>query len=410
MRIFRRILCCTLSAVAVFPLGAGIVITEPAEGETVTQLRPAQKWFLDEVLRDRDKFFDGGENAKAMRKDGSRPKPVRIAWKGAEGPRRVVLRRQPDGKIFFSATVTNDSVSVDSLEIAHSWEIEVSDVAGKAVRFFRTEDRAPRLVRLAGRIPNARDLGGRRGLGGKRIRQGLVFRSEGLNENAPQEYYSNEEILSFYRSGELKKMGYSGRRLTKKLDGGGKLFDQASRNYLVKRSRYAPGGKRMSESERAQNLRRWGFKSDLDLRSDDECYGMTGSPLGETVTWFHCPYNAYHLEETNVNRKVFGVFLKPENFPIVFHCIGGADRTGTVACLLEMLLGVSEEDLWIDYLTTGFVGGVTDPGHRRSFGRIFKELEKYPGGNWTERAEAYFKSIGYSERDIALLREMLMEE
>ena len=42
---------------------------------------------------------------------------------------------------------------------------------------------APRLIRVA-RVPNVRDLGGRVTEDGRRVRQGLLFRSAGLNDNA----------------------------------------------------------------------------------------------------------------------------------------------------------------------------------------------------------------------------------
>ena len=37
-----------------------------------------------------------------------------------------------------------------------------------------------------------------------------------------------------------------------------------------------------------------------------------------------------------------------------FHCAGGADRTGTLAFLIEALVGVSENDLSKDYELTTF--------------------------------------------------------
>ncbi|MES0880454.1 tyrosine-protein phosphatase [Roseibium sp. SCP14] len=40
------------------------------------------------------------------------------------------------------------------------------------------------------------------------------------------------------------------------------------------------------------------------------------------------------------------------NFPLVFHCAGGKDRTGYLAAVTLMTLGYSEEDVLRDYLTT----------------------------------------------------------
>ena len=140
---------------------------------------------------------------------------------------------------------------------------------------------------------------------------------------------------------------------------------------------------------------------------------MTGSPLGPTVTWFHYSYRAYSGAFTEeglaINKKVFDVFMDEANYPIVFHCIGGADRTGTVAMLLEALLGVPEEEIWRDYLTTGFVGVVSDPPHKKSFGDAVKKLKEYPGETLADKAEAFFLKLGFTKDDVQRLRERLLE-
>ena len=96
------------------------------------------------------------------------------------------------------------------------------------------------------------------------------------------------------------------------------------------------------------------------------------------------------------------------SYPIVFHCIGGADRTGTVAMLLEALLGVPEDELWRDYLTTGFVGGVSDAKHQQWFGSALKKLKEYPGATLADKAEAYFLKLGFTKDDVSRLRERLL--
>lgn len=55
-----------------------------------------------------------------------------------------------------------------------------------------------------------------------------------------------------------------------------------------------------------------------------------------------------------------------EGKAVYLHCVGGADRTGTLAFLIEALVGVSESDLSKDYELTSFDGSHTrrrsDPG------------------------------------------------
>lgn len=359
----------TMAAALLSALSAAaeIVITAPKEGETVCQLFPAQLKFATESQAERDKYFDGAEHAKALKTDGARAKPIDIAWTGRQGACKVTVKRLPDGKVFFEGQAKGGKTQVDSLEIARDWELTVSDGKGAAKVLFKTQDQAPRIVNFAKKVRNCRDIGGRIGLNGRRIKQGLVFRSQGLNDNAK----------------------------TNATDKG-----------VVR----IPGKTRLTEDERQTILSRWGIRTDLDLRSDKECFGMTGSPLGADVKWVHISYTSYKIERKDCNEKVFKVFLDPKNYPIVFHCIGGADRTGTVAILLEALVGVDENNLWMDYLTTGFTGVVSDPRHKKSVTRVFDGLMKFPGETWAQRAEGYFKSIGYTDADITALRDFLLED
>ena len=54
-----------------------------------------------------------------------------------------------------------------------------------------------------------------------------------------------------------------------------------------------------------------------------------------------------------------------EGKPVYFHCIYGADRTGTLAFLLESLLGVGENELAKDYELTSFSYGLESAPRRR---------------------------------------------
>ena len=402
-----------VAALSAMTLLAQIELVAPANNAVVRQMHTIQREYAKAPWSACEKFFDGAENATKLRSRGSTPVPIKLKWKGDAKEYRVSVRRMPDGKVVLDQTVATNCVEVDSLDIATEWEWTVSAGKDRLVSRFRTEDLLPRLVRMTG-SNNCRDIGGRRGLGGRRIRQGLVYRTAGLNSNAPVEYYTTEEILELEKKGELKKMGHTGRALHRKLKAGEKLSSSPKRNRLVKRKRFAPGARRFTDAEVARILKTYGIRSDIDLRSDDECYGMTGSPLGPSVTWFHYSYSAYSgAFSTNgmaVTKKVFDVFMDDNNYPIVFHCIGGADRTGTVAMLLEALLGVPEEELWRDYLTTGFVGVVSDANHKRLFGDAMKKLKEFPGETLADKAESYFLKLGFTKDDVERLRDRLLEK
>jgi protein-tyrosine phosphatase len=46
------------------------------------------------------------------------------------------------------------------------------------------------------------------------------------------------------------------------------------------------------------------------------------------------------------------IIASPENYPLVFHCNAGKDRSGIVAAILLSALGVADEDVVADYVMT----------------------------------------------------------
>lgn len=102
------------------------------------------------------------------------------------------------------------------------------------------------------------------------------------------------------------------------------------------------------------------IKTELDLRKDSEALDhgvqVTGSKLGTEVRYVHMSAMDYYgfIKGTSNEADILRVFADYNNYPILFHCIYGADRTGTVAFVLESLVGVPYEDLLADYeLTSG---------------------------------------------------------
>ena len=172
-------------------------------------------------------------------------------------------------------------------------------------------------------------------------------------------------------------------------------------------NRVAPEGK-------AIFLDRLGVKSDIDLRSAGECRGMTGSPLGESVKWFHISSAAYAGMQTEGGKrafaKVFKVFLDEKNYPVIFHCIAGQDRTGAVAFILNGLLGVEEEELYRDWETTGFWNKSVKFNHELRFNRLIDGFRKLPGKDLHEQIENYVISCGFTKDDIAHFRELMLEK
>ena len=133
------------------------------------------------------------------------------------------------------------------------------------------------------------------------------------------------------------------------------------------------GGK-LSAADRAVLVGEMGIQHDLDLRgregggSGDEPE-MTESPLGNDVWYTRTQqYAWYALTPVATWQTYFRCVIDAVTHrePVYFHCTAGADRTGTLACVLEGILGMSQSDIDKDYeLTTFYSGSGSDANARR---------------------------------------------
>ena len=157
-----------------------------------------------------------------------------------------------------------------------------------------------------------------------------------------------------------------------------------------------------------------GIRTDIDLRSEGEVRGMEGSPLGPTVEWVNVSSSAYGGLQEERGRipftKVFRVFLDPASYPIDFHCIAGQDRTGAVAFIVNALLGVEEEELWLDWEATAFWNPSPNFNHAKLFDHLVRGFDRWPGDTIRERVEAYVLDLGFTPGDLARFRDIRLED
>ena len=79
------------------------------------------------------------------------------------------------------------------------------------------------------------------------------------------------------------------------------------------------------------------------------------STIPENYVWYTIA-DTYKDSWREILRCVFDCAIHDE--PVYFHCSAGADRTGTVACIIEAILGVSQSDIDKEYELTNFSSGV----------------------------------------------------
>ena len=110
----------------------------------------------------------------------------------------------------------------------------------------------------------------------------------------------------------------------------------------------------------------------------------------------------------------FRVFCRPENYPIYFHCIGGADRTGSLAYVLNGVLGVDRHELETDWEST-FYPRIPDANpdpkfwcRESHFNNGFSKYGK-EGDSWNRRIELYLLDCGVTKEEIKAFRGIMLE-
>ena len=289
-------------------------------------------------------------NLMETQEDSSYPEPVRFAFEpSVDG--EVILTDSKGRSIVYPA-ISGESFATNLLiDEEYVWSVRAGEDCSEEYRF-RTDAQAPRMLYVEG-ISNVRDFGGFDAGEGKRIRQEMIYRTSEMDTHV---------------------------QITEK-------------------------GIATLENE-------LGIKTDIDIR------GIKNEPrcpvLNEQKTrWVNYPLAAYVDCFTEEQLKLYGESYKlltdNENYPMIVHCWGGLDRTGTWLYILGGMLGVSEDDLGLDYEMSSF----SRWGRRSRVSDQFKEflggLYKY-GDSLGEACESFMKACGLSDDDLLRIREILIEE
>lgn len=331
----------------------------PSEGDTVVLVNEDMADFLSSYER-------GISEAYVTHTDNFAPVGVELSWTAEGAPTEYVVSVATD-KSFADAktyTVSESSLTVADLFVNYTyyWKVTAKyEVEEKTSKYFTFHTaNTPRTIEIEG-VSNTRDIGGKITVSGKKVKQGMAFRGAYLDE-------------------------------------------------------IKPAGK-------AKALETYGIKTDLDLRTTAEGTAGSGSPLGETVRYINhsCPY--YWGGENGINNaknhenlaNAIRVFADETNYPVFFHCSVGRDRTSMVAMLIEGLLGVSEEDLFIDYETSAFsYRGTLDGASMTNMVNTFDTtyvhlLVENEDRDFQAACETYLLSIGVTQAEIDSIRAILLE-
>lgn len=305
----------------------------------------------------------------------SHPNALRLDWSASYDGKftrtHYVVEIKDDNEQFNTMYVTTTEPYADVYNLCigtvYSWRVTAHFSNGKTSvsdwSTFYTQDVAPRNIYVDG-ITNVRDLGGWHTENG-RVRQGMIYRSGRMNVSEQPNV-----VIEITQNG---------------ID--------VMRNVL-------------------------GIKTEIDLRvpnaHNTETGGITSSPLGEDVNYVNCPleWNTGNYLTNNLGsvRYFFELASNINNYPLVFHCNIGTDRTGLFAFLINGLLGVSEEDLYRDYLFSNF----GDINNTRTLSSIqnnyLATINSYPGNTLSERIEnCLIDLVKVPQWEIDAIKSILLE-
>ena len=170
----------------------------------------------------------------------------------------------------------------------------------------------------------------------------------------------------------------------------------------------------LSEDDRSVLVDQLKIKHDLDLRGKGDNGGLTVSPLGADVA-YTCTesYVWYSLENTTDWKTILGTIFGAvsRNEPVIFHCAAGADRTGTVACIVEAILGVSQPNLDKDFELTSFA---IAPNARRRTDEgwidLITEINAISvGATFRDKVVNWVGYLGFTAEDINAFRQAMVD-
>ena len=210
---------------------------------------------------------------------------------------------------------------------------------------FNVDSCYPRNLTIEG-MTNCRDIGGRVLENGGKIKQGLIYRTSGKNQNGSLTDKTTEEMV----------------------------------NHL-------------------------GVKNEINLAGDSDSYNLklegvpvyTGSRMDTSSTggYSHVSRNAEAV------KNFFNFISDEDHLPLFYHCKIGTDRTGLCTILLHGLLGASYEQVYQDYLFSNF-GKIGEQrtigdGNSHDIKKYMDDLVNYSGEKFQNKVYNFLLGLGVAK-------------
>jgi hypothetical protein len=111
-------------------------------------------------------------------------------------------------------------------------------------------------------------------------------------------------------------------------------------------------------------------------------------------------YESYMEECGPIFRDFFVVLAEGKNYPVLFHCSAGKDRTGILAALLLDLLGTPREVIYDDYLHSMRITSKLKVD-KEWLDAVFRAVDAEGG------TEPFLKARGVTDQQLASVRALL---
>ncbi|MBR6914750.1 MAG: tyrosine-protein phosphatase, partial [Clostridia bacterium] len=317
---------------------------------------------------DWEKRYPWLQEKKDPSRDLTGPAHLLFSWSCGDpyGTMKLEISEAPDfsapadvtkGRIFQSAESGAYYADVANFRSGtrYYWRV-VRGEGNSGVRSFVTEE-GPRPIMIPG-CANVRDIGGVRSGGGKKIKQGLVYRGSACDANDQEQY---------------------------------KITDDGMRVF-------------------AEDL---GIKTEVDLRGDVGPSPFEDVDKVSAIKIFFHSYDWAHCDEEGRAglRSLFEVLSDPGNYPLYIHCQAGADRAGTAIMYLEAVLGMGRDYIVRDYNISSLS---VDDQRNFSKNEAVKDLlelfeRDYPGLTFPDALVRSLLDAGVTEEQISAVRSFLLE-
>lgn len=207
---------------------------------------------------------------------------------------------------------------------------------------------------------NFRELGGYKGYQGKTVKYGAFFRAPALCQ------IKTENDLRLFRSLGVKH-----------------IFD--FRSQYERSAHPDPVFEGIAAHNIAATLTKQGEEMNFDLPSILNSGEQGVAEMLQSVS------DGYKILPFK-NPAYINLFEKIKAFetPVLFHCTAGKDRTGVAAALILLMLGVSEGDVFNDYLLTNDSRKASISALIGSYGHLLEDAAE---------AEKFIKMIAGVEAD-----------